>query len=483
MLVLLIIIPAIFALASMLPTVRAAAVMRMASLASFIETALSAVVLFRVVSNGAFVNFTLLRVDALSAFESILCATIFLAASIYSTKYFAEEIKSGIFNDEHARRFGALWCALLGTLQLVFLSENLGLMWIAMETTTLASAFLIYGRGKSSAIEAMWKYLMICSVGIALALVGTMLVAAAARTEANDSLSWTVLLAAAPHLDSRIMLAAFVFILVGFGTKSGLAPMHSWLPDAYGQAPSPVSAVFSAAILNASMYAIMRYIPLVDASVGGGRVRAMLVFFGILSVITAFIRIPAQRDLKRLLAYSSIEHIGVIAFCLGTGGLGTVAALFHMLNHSASKSLAFFSAGRISQECKTLEIPKLHGVIISVPLWGTALFISMLALAGAVPFSIFVSELTALRAAFGKGMYVSAALLLLFLALIFAALMKHAISICLGRKLDIVFSKPTRSEKILVASIVAVMLLLGLFIPTPLWNLLQSAANVVEGIR
>ena len=240
---------------------------------SLCETMVMIPVLYAVYKKGEiFFAGKLFFVDMLSAFHLILVAVIFSIASLYVPDYFKKAIDNGSFDRRSCHRFTTLWCTFLFTLVLVLVANNMGLLWVALEATTLASSFLILSKNEPSSIEAMWKYLMICSVGIAFALIGTMLLSAASRqafTEGSSSLLWTDLRNAASHFEPHLMLGAFVFAVIGFGTKAGLAPMHTWLPDAHSQAPTPVSAVFSGVMLNCALYCILRYLPLAEASLGG----------------------------------------------------------------------------------------------------------------------------------------------------------------------------------------------------------------------
>ena len=279
------------------------------------------------------------------------------------------------------------------------------------------------------------------------------------------------------------MLAAFIFILVGFGTKAGLAPMHTWLPDAHSQAPTPVSAVFSGIMLNCALYCIMRYLPLCEGALKwSGRPHAILALFGLFSIIVAAIFIPAQKNIKRLLAYCSVEHIGIIALGLGLGGLGTFAALFHTFNHSLSKSLAFFSAGRLARQHGTYDMSCMKGSCAANPLWGTALFVSILALFGAAPFSIFMSEVQLVRASIDHGKFGALAIFLFCSIVVFVSALRWGISVCMGKpaeggKRASVFSR----DFALVFGLGAVLLAGGLVMPHWYGNLLRSASAIIDG--
>ena len=312
--------------------------------------------------------------DALSAYHLAVMMVVVTLVAFYLPGYFREEIRDDRFSVNSARRFGVLWSGAVAAMCSVLISNNIGLMWVGIEATTLVTAFLICIHRTRESIEAMWKYLIICSVGIAFAFMGTLLAGAAANEihlPPSQSLLWTTLRDNASGLDPVLLKIAFVFIMVGYGTKAGLAPMHSWLPDAHSQAPAPVSALFSGFMLNAALYCIMRYVPLVEGSSGhAGWSLKLLLFFGLTSMLVAAAFIVFQRDLKRLLAYHSVEHLGIIAVGLGLGGLGTFAALLHTLNHSVCKSLAFFAAGRLGQMYGSHDMHEMAGALRAAPVWG-----------------------------------------------------------------------------------------------------------------
>ena len=475
-------IPLIGALIALLPVMNARRIPLLLVLVTGCELMVALLLVWSVLHTGVAPIGNLFAIDALSALNAAVAALVFFGASLYGVGYFAREEVHGAFTDAHSRRYGALWLVFCATLMISFSAANLGLMWVSLEASTVASAFLIYGRGLSSAVEAMWKYLLICSVGIALALIGTMLTSAAARDVVHGSLNWHDLVVHASSLDPRIMITAFIFILVGFGTKAGLAPMHTWLPDAHSQAPSPVSAVFSAVMLNAALYAIIRYLPIVEAATGNvGRAKALFVLFGVASFLVALFMLPAQKEMKRMLAYSSVEHMGIVAFCIGTGGLGVFAGLLHSVNHAVAKSLAFFAAGRLVQTFNTHDMTKISGAIRTDRLWGTTLFIAVLALAGAVPFSLFVSEFTALRASFANGMIFTSSILLIVLAILFAVLLRRVMGMCLGAGVRVPVERFGRiPDMVVVLVFVALLLIPGLFLPAPLVSLLTAAASIVE---
>src|SRR6266481_5710879 len=365
-------------------------VLRLIVAISAVELALAANLWASVLANG-FVTAAdeWFYVDAFSAFYVVVLVLVFLLSSAFAGVYFAHETGEHGFTLPVARRFGALWLGSLTAMMLVLVSNNLGIMWVGMEATTLLSAFLISLHPTRLSLEAMWKYLIICSVGIAFAFIGTIFAAASIQSPTGapaDALFWTNLASAEAHLDPTLMKFAFIFILVGYGTKAGLAPIHSWLPDAHSQAPAPVSAMFSGFLLNTALYCIMRFATPVQHALGGHFASGLLIFFGTLSILVAAGFIVFQQDAKRLLAYHSVEHLGIITLGFGLGPLGTFAALFHTLNHSVCKSLAFFAVGRLGQQFGSHEMHTICGALRADRLWGIALLASLLALIGVAPF-------------------------------------------------------------------------------------------------
>ena len=422
--------------------------------------------------------------DPLSAYNLAVMELIFLLCSGYAWIYFKDEIASGGMSARQGRTFAGLWCGTLGAMTLVLTSNNVGMMWVGLEATTLLTAFLICTHKSKASLEATWKYILICSVGIAFAFMGTILVVISVRhlhLDPQSRLLWTVLKENGALLDPSIAKAAFIFLLVGYGAKAGLAPMHNWLPDAHSQAPAPVSAVFSGFLLNAALYCLLRYVPIVEAATGGeGWCTRLLVGFGLLSILAAAAFIPFQTDMKRLLAYCSIEHVGIIILGVGLGGVGVFAALFHTLNHSLAKTLSFFAAGRLGQRFGSHEFSKMSGAASVSPLWGTSAFVSFLALIGLVPFSIFMSKFQIIKAAADNASWTAMGLMLLGIVIIFIGMLGRALPLAWGQP-----EKPSQPEKstlmewILAAVPLTLLLALGLWMPEHLRQMLEAAAAVL----
>jgi hydrogenase-4 component F len=423
--------------------------------------------------------------DALSAYHLAIMMIVFSLSSLYTLSYFRREAEAGAFTRRLARRFGALWFGALAAMTLVLISNNLGIMWVGIEATTLVTAFLICIHRSPASLEAMWKYLIICSVGVAFAFMGTLLVGAATagKLPPSQALLWTKLCAASGSLNPALLKAGFLFLLVGYGTKAGLAPMHSWLPDAHSQAPAPVSALFSGFLLNSALYCILRYVPLVERATDySGWSLRLLTLFGAVSILTAAAFINFQRDVKRLLAYSSVEHIGIIALGMGLGGAGALGALFHMLNHSLGKTLAFFSAGRLGQVYGTHDMNRMSGALKAAPVWGKGLLVSLLCLIGVAPFAIFMSEMQVLSAAASSGAWWTMGIFLAGVGGVFLGALRHAISIAWGAPSeDVKEERVDALEAVLAFAPMVALLALGLWMPAFLRNAIGQAAAIVGG--
>jgi hydrogenase-4 component F len=439
-----------------------------------------------VASGPIFAAGSWLFLDPLSAYHALVLALVLGSSSVYAWGYFRAEIAADGLALPAARKFGVLWFGSATAMTVVLLSNNLGLMWVGIEATTLLTAFLICVHVTPLALEAMWKYLVMCSVGVAFAFVGTLFVGASAirlGLAGSEMLLWTRLHAAAASLSPGSMKLAFLFLLVGYGTKAGLAPLHSWLPDAHSQAPAPVSALFSGFMLNTALYCILRYVPLVERATGGvGWSRELLVTFGLASILVSAAFIVFQHDGKRLLAYHSVEHMGIIALGFGLGGVGTFAALWHTLNHAVCKALAFFSVGRLGQMYGTHDLRQMAGALRRSPVWGTGFFGGVLALIGVAPFAIFMSEFQILRAAANAGAIWALVLFLLGAGIVFVGALRHAIVPAWGEEVRVPTKQPTgAADVVLVAGALGLLLFLGLWMPEPFRRVLEAASAIVAG--
>jgi hydrogenase-4 component F len=426
----------------------------------------------------------LFYVDALSALLIVTTATVAFAAALFSISFIAEDLAQGKITVSKALLYYLLFNLFAGAMFLVPLINNLGFLWMAIELTTLISSFLVGFYNSKHSVEAAWKYLIICSVGITLALFGAILFTFALQSATGlKSLNWTDLLATAKLLDPRIVKIAFIFILVGYGTKAGLAPLHTWLPDAHSQAVSPASAMLSGVLLKCSLYAILRYGIVVTRCCGAPFYGNLMLLFGLFSLAVACIFIITQKDLKRLLAYSSIEHLGLIAVGIGLNSpLAMFAALLHLFNHAVGKALMFFGAGRVAQAYGTHDLAKISGVSRALPVTGLALLIGIFALIGFPPGAIFVSEFYLVSAAFVGGHYLIGALLLGLLAVIGGALLYHFGKVLFGKPLEQTVSPAEPIGGWLAYGFLFVFIIgLGLFVPNVLRQSLDAAVGVLRG--
>lgn len=376
-----------------------------------------------------------LYVDALSAIMLATIATLGLAAAVISIRYFRHDLAAGHVPDG---RTGVRWYflglhAFLWTMIATVIVNNLGLLWVGIEATTLASALLVGFYRTQAALEAAWKYLILCTVGITCALFGVMLTYYAARQGGEGaSLNWSTLSAAGTHLDPSLMRLAFAFILVGFGAKAGFAPLHTWLADAHSQAPSPVSGLLSGILLSCALFGILRFQALTTSATGTSYAGNLLLAAGVLSVAVAAPFMLIQRDVKRLLAYSSVEHMGIMAIAFGIGSpLAATAGVLHLICHAATKTLLFFLAGDLVQGFGTRRIAAIRGALHASPVTGWGFFGGMLAISGLPPSGIFVSEIGIISAGIaGRWAALAAAIAaVLVLGVIFASLLSHTMRI------------------------------------------------------
>jgi hydrogenase-4 component F len=420
-------------------------------------------------------------VDRVSAWVILCTAIVYLLASIYAVGYMRL-----IGEEERLPRFYALFAGFGATTLAGPLMNNVGLYWIAIELTTLVSTFLVAFERVAESIEAAWKYIMVVSAGISLALLGTVLLYWGGTFSLGPSyrMTWAALAGAAPHMDPIILLLGFLLVLVGYGTKVGLAPMHTWLPDAHSEAPAPVSAMLSGALLNTAMIGIARFLAVARSAELGLLPQMTVVAFGALSLLIGALFIVRQRGIKRLMAYSSIEHMGVVALGLGFGGtLGIVGALYHMLNHSLNKSLMFFGAGNVMRGYETKAIGAIRGVGQFFPTTGALWLAGAIAITGAPPFGLFFSEFTIMRAGltapFAWAVYAMAILLIV----IFVGFMNHFRSMYYGEEAE-------RSPRATLSRWCAVpmwlafvpLLILGLWWPAAVWDYLASAAHLLSPV-
>jgi hydrogenase-4 component F len=450
--------------------------------------ALAAAVAARVADAGP-VRFGFLYVDALSVVFILIVGLLALATAIYSVHWFERAVSTGEIPGKHLWIYFLLLDGFLFTMLLTVVSDNLGVLWIAMEGTTIASALLVGFHGRRDSLEAAWKYIIVTTVGIALGLFGTALFYAAAAHAvgaSEDLFRWTKLVSIADKLDPTIVKIAFTFVFIGYGTKAGLAPMHAWLPDAHSEAPSPVSALLSGALIKCGIFALLRFQAIAARACGPQFGNGFFLTFGLISIVIATPFILLQRDAKRLLGYHSVEHLGIIATGIGFGGVaGLYAALLHTINHAVTKALAFFAMGDAVSYAGSRDMHRIRGLIEVAPFAATLLLLAAFSLAGTPPFSIFVSELLILRKGIGDGRLFAAVVFLASVAVIFGGLVHHVGFMAFGRPGRRLAERAAADRN--VWSIAAMLLLaapmvvLGLSIPAGLDGLLARAARAILG--
>src|SRR5438445_1812890 len=430
-----------------------------------------------------------LRADALSALVVCLTAFVALACGIYAVGYLREEQRAGKINARLLHRYYVLTPVFVGTMMAVPLVNNLGLLWVAIESTTLASVLLVRFSNQKSSLEAAWKYIMIGSAGIALALFGTVLTYFAAvpvlGERAEMGFNWSVLVEVADKCQPAAMRLGFVMVLVGYGTKAGLAPMHTWKPDAYAEAPVPSAALLGAGFINCALYGIMRFYALAEKCLGHAYTGNLLVLFGIGSILLAAPFVLVQRNFRRLLAYSSIDHAGIIVAALGFGGkLGFLGAGLHMLFHAVAKPLLFFCAGNVQQHCGSPHFRKATGVIRTLPWTGGLFLMATFAITGVPPFSLFQSEFTTLSAALAADRAWPAGLLVAGIVTIFAGFLAHMSKLSLGQPApDTARGAECPWQLGAMLFVAAPVIALGLVLPAPIYELARRAALLLGGFR
>jgi hydrogenase-4 component F len=366
--------------------------------AAGIELALALQAIQRMASGVGVTGNAYLALDNLSNYLILLIALVGFFVSLYSVGYLRTEVAKGIIGQRRVRQFFILLELFLFAMYLAVVTVNPIVTWIAIEATTLATVFLISFYNKPTATEAAWKYLILNSLGLLIGLLGT-LVFIALFGDRSGATSWAEMTASAGAMSPAAAKIAFVFILIGYGTKVGLAPLHAWLPDAHSKAPSPISALLSGVLLNVALFAVLRWKQVTDIALGSDQFTGgLLIFFGVLSVFLAAFIIFVQKNYKRLLAYSSIEHMGLIAIGFGLGGVGTMAGLLHMLYHALAKSMLFLLAGNIFLRYSSTKLKNVSGAISALPLSGPLFFAGILILSGLPPFALFATKLLILSA-------------------------------------------------------------------------------------
>jgi hydrogenase-4 component F len=472
--VLVLVIPAVAAaILALLPNYRIAARLNvLATMATFIS-ALGLLVVPRT-SEG------LLLIDDLNIVFIILNTFVGFTTSVFSTGYIAHELEIGRLTPVYLRFYHAMYQVLMFAMNLALIANITGLMWVAIELATLTTVLMVGIYRTHEALEAAWKYFILGSVGIALALFGTILVYMAAQPvvgEGLDAMRWTVLLANVDRFDPSLLNVAFVFLLMGYGTKVGLAPLHAWLPDAHAEGPTPISAVLSGLLLNVALYAVLRFKILLSANGQAIAPGPLMVAMGLTSLVFAAFMLYRRRDIKRLFAYSSIEHMGIIAFAFGMGGpLANFAGLLHMTMHSLTKSAIFFTIGHITRIKGTQQVAEIRGLTESHPALGWTLVLGVVAIAGLPPFGIFTSEFLVVSSTFSRQPLLAIPLVFGLIVSI-GALFMRLNGLAFGAPLGSM--APNRMSYLPMAAHFGLVLIAGIWLPAAIVVWFQHVASLL----
>jgi len=435
----------------------------------------------RVIRSGPFLAFgEQFFVDSLNVFLVALTAFVSMTTAVFSRPYMRVEEDHGRINPARLRLFHSMYQLFVFTMLLVLTTNNMGLMWVATEAATLTTVLLVSLYRTPASLEAAWKYFILCGVGIAQALFGTILLYMASQQLIGggiEALLWTHLAGVRSQLEPTVLSIAFVFLLVGYGTKVGLVPLHSWLPDAHAEGPTPVSAVLSGLLLNVALYALVRCKVLADGALGTPFASDLMMGFGLASVVVAAFFLSRQRDIKRLFAYSSIEHMGLITFAFGMGGpVASFAGLLHMTVHSLTKSAIFFAVGHAAQKTGTQIMDDIRGLVRVSPTVGWGLMLGTVAILGLPPFGVFASEFLILTSAMRQQPWATP-ILLAALGVAFAAVF--------GRVQPMVFGDTTATRLphppalVPVFAHLGLVLVLGVYVPPSLADWYREAAKLI----
>ena len=422
-----------------------------------------------------------LIVDDLNVVFILLSTFVAFTTSVFSRSYISHELETGRLTPIYLRFYHAMYQTLMFGMNLALLSNNLGLMWVAVELATLTTVLMVGIYRTEAALEAAWKYFLLGSVGIALALFGTILVYLAGRAvvgEGLDAMAWSVLVQKAAGCDPALLNLAFLFLLLGYGTKVGLVPLHAWLPDAHAEGPTPISAVLSGLLLNVALFAILRFKSVMSANPEALAPGPLMVSLGLVSVVFASFMLYRRQDIKRLFAYSSIEHMGIITFAFGMGGpLANFAGLMHMTLHSLTKSAIFFCVGHIAQAKGTQQMQEIRGLTVSHPVLGWGLVLGVVAIAGLPPLGLFMTEFLIVTSTFARA---PALAIILGLSLLVAlgALLLRVNSLAFGEPQG--RNSPSRASFIPVGAHFALVLVAGIWLPPALVAWFQYVATLLS---
>jgi hydrogenase-4 component F len=422
-----------------------------------------------------------LIVDDLNAVFIVLSTLVGFTTSVFSASYIAHELETGHLTQAHLRFYHAMYQMLMFGMNLALLSNNVGLMWVAVELATLTTVVMVGIYRTPAALEAAWKYFLLGSVGIALALFGTILVYLAARAavgEGLDAMAWDILIANAHAFDPALLNLAFVFLLLGYGTKVGLVPLHAWLPDAHAEGPTPISAVLSGLLLNVALFAVLRFKGIMSANPAALAPGPLMVTLGLASVVFAAFMLYRRQDIKRLFAYSSIEHMGIITFAFGMGGtLANFAGLLHMTLHSLTKSAIFFCVGHVAQVKGTQRMADIRGLTASHPALGWSLTIGVVAIAGLPPMGLFMTEFLIVTSTFARAPV---------LAIVLGLALLVGLGALLWRLNGLAFGEPAGRNDPVKASFLplglhlALVLVAGIWLPPALVSWFQYVGSLLN---
>ncbi len=419
-------------------------------------------------------------VDDLNKVFIVLTTFVGFTTAMFSASYIGHEIEIGRLKLSFVRFYHAMYQVLMFGMNLALIANNIGLMWVAIELATLSTVLMVGIYRTHEALEAAWKYFILGSVGIALALFGTILIYMAARPvvgEGLDAMVWTVLMTRAAHFDPALLNVAFVFLLLGYGTKVGLAPLHAWLPDAHAEGPTPISAVLSGLLLNVALYALLRFKMLLAVNPAALAPGPLMVSMGLISALFAAFMLYKRRDIKRLFAYSSIEHMGIIVFAFGMGGaLANFAGLLHMTMHSLTKSAIFFSVGHISQVKGTQKIADLGGLTASNPVLGWGLVLGVIAIAGLPPLGIFMSEFLVVSSTFARQPWL-AVILVVAILIALGGLFMRLNTVAFGEPRGP--SAPAKASYVPMFAHLAIVFTAGIYIPPALVAGFENVARLL----
>jgi hydrogenase-4 component F len=422
-----------------------------------------------------------LIVDDVNVVFIVLNTFVGFTTAVFSATYIAHELETGHLTPVYLRFYHAMYQTLMFAMNLALLANNVGLMWVAVELATLTTVLMVGIYRTPQALEAAWKYFILGSVGIALALFGTILVYLASSAilgEGLEAMAWSVLVERASAFDPALLNLAFVFLLLGYGTKVGLVPLHAWLPDAHAEGPTPISAVLSGLLLNVALFAVLRFKMVMSANEQALAPGPLMVTLGLVSVVFASFMLYRRHDIKRMFAYSSIEHMGIISFAFGMGGpLANFAGLLHMIMHSLTKSAIFFAVGHIAQVKGTQKMAEIRGLTHSHPVLGWGLVVGVIAIMGLPPMGLFMSEFLILSSTFSRRP-VLAVVLALGLLIALGALLRHLNGLAFGDAHG--SDAPARASFVPMFTHLALVLAAGIFLPAPLVSWFQNVAGLLR---